>query len=94
MRALHLILITIFIFSRQQLAMTPINDAASALNQAAEREASVFGLTKREYFAVHLFEGVTVGLSVNCTLRDKAKHAVDAADALMEALELSPGERS
>lgn len=44
------------------------------------------GLTKREYFAVHLFEGVIAKLSVNCTLQDKAKYAVEAADALVRAL--------
>ena len=44
------------------------------------------GLTKREYFAVHLFEGVVSRLSVNCTLQDKAKYAVEAADALIKAL--------
>lgn len=44
------------------------------------------GLTKREYFAVHLFEGVVAKLSVNCTLQDKAKYAVEAADALCRAL--------
>lgn len=44
------------------------------------------GLTKREYFAVHLFEGVVSRLSVNCTLQDKAQYAVEAADALIKAL--------
>jgi hypothetical protein len=44
------------------------------------------GLTKREYFAVHLFEGVTARLSVNCTLQDKANYAVEAADALVRSL--------
>lgn len=44
------------------------------------------GLTKREYFAVHLFEGVVSRLSVNCTLQDKANYAVEAADALIKAL--------
>lgn len=44
------------------------------------------GLTKREYFAVHLFEGVIAKLSVNCTLQDKANYAVEAADALLKAL--------
>ncbi len=44
------------------------------------------GLTKREYFAVHLFEGVIAKLSVNCTLQDKANYAVEAADALCRAL--------
>lgn len=44
------------------------------------------GLTKREYFAVHLFEAVVSRLSTNCTLQDKAKYAVEAADALVKAL--------
>ncbi len=44
------------------------------------------GLSKREYFAVHLFEGVISKLSVNCTLQDKANYAVEAADALVKAL--------
>ncbi|MDF1853080.1 MAG: hypothetical protein P1U85_19740 [Verrucomicrobiales bacterium] len=44
-------------------------------------------MTKREYFAVHLFEAVTANLSLNCSLQDKANHAVDAADALLHALE-------
>jgi len=44
------------------------------------------GLTKREYFAVHLFEAVVAKLSVNCTLQDKANYAVEAADALIRAL--------
>lgn len=44
------------------------------------------GLSKREYFAVHLFEGVISKLSVNCTLQDKANYAVEAADALIKAL--------
>jgi len=48
--------------------------------------ASCAGLTKREYFAVHLFEGVVARLSVNCTLQDKAKYAVNAAEALCKAL--------
>ena len=45
------------------------------------------GLTKREYFAVHLFEAVTANLSMNCTMQDKVNHAVDAADALIAALD-------
>ena len=44
------------------------------------------GLTKREYFAVHMFQGVIANLSLNCTLDDKAKYAVEAADALIKAL--------
>ena len=44
------------------------------------------GISKREYFAVHLFEAVTANLSLNCSLQDKANHAVDAADALLLAL--------
>lgn len=44
------------------------------------------GLTKREYFAVHLFEGAIAKLSVNATLQDKANYAVEAADALCKAL--------
>jgi len=64
-----------------------MNDPTAALNDAAARPDSVLGMTKREYFAVHLFRGVTANLSVNSTLRDKAKHAVDAADALIAALE-------
>ncbi len=51
--------------------------------------ASGAGLTKREYFAVHLFEGVVAKLSVNCTLQDKANYAVEAADALCRALSSS-----
>lgn len=47
---------------------------------------SVETLTKREYFAVHLFEALTSKLSVNCSLQDKAQYAVEGADALMEAL--------
>ena len=49
-------------------------------------ERDYTGLTKREYFAVHLFEGVIARLSVNCSLQDKANYAVDAADALVKAL--------
>lgn len=49
-------------------------------------------LTKRDYFAVHLFQGVTAQLSANCTLRDKANYAVEAADALIRALESPPKE--
>ncbi len=45
------------------------------------------GLTKREYFAVHLFEGAISKLSINCSLLDKARYAVEAADALCQALE-------
>jgi hypothetical protein len=52
----------------------------------ADPYEQVGGLTKREYFAVHLFEAVVSRLSVNCTLQDKAKYAVEAADALMKAL--------
>jgi hypothetical protein len=44
-------------------------------------------LSKRDYFAVHLFQAVTANLSLNCSLQDKAKHAVDAADALIKELE-------
>lgn len=44
-------------------------------------------LTKRDYFAVHLFQAVTANLSQNCSLQDKAEYAVDAADALIRALE-------
>ncbi|MEM9281819.1 MAG: hypothetical protein AAGA96_08335 [Verrucomicrobiota bacterium] len=47
-------------------------------------------LTKRDYFAVHLYQAVTANLSLNCSLQDKAKHAVDAADALIAALEDNP----
>ena len=48
-------------------------------------------LTKREYFAIHLFEAVTANLSLNCSLQDKANHAVDAADALLLALQEKSG---
>ena len=51
------------------------------------QDASPAGLTKREYFAVHLFEAVTANLSLNCSMQDKVNHAVDAADALLKALE-------
>lgn len=47
-------------------------------------------LTKREYFAVHLYQAAIANLSQNCSLRDKAEHVVDAADALIEALERKP----
>lgn len=50
------------------------------------------GLTKREYFAVHLFEGVIAKLSVNCSLQDKANYAVEASDALIRALSASSGD--
>jgi hypothetical protein len=50
------------------------------------------GLTKREYFAVHLFEGVIAKLSVNCSLQDKANYAVEASDALIKALSASSGD--
>lgn len=53
---------------------------------ASGEERTGRGLTKREYFAVHLFEGVIAKLSVNCTLQDKANYAVEAADALLKAL--------
>lgn len=50
------------------------------------------GLTKREYFAAHLFGPVTANLSQYCTMQDKVEHAVDAADALIKALaEKEPG---
>lgn len=49
------------------------------------------GLTKSEYIAVHLFEAVTATLSQNCSLQDKAEHAVNAADALIQALEKKTG---
>ena len=58
----------------------PVQDAG----QLPVRDYS--GLTKREYFAVHLFEGVTARLSANCTLQDKANYAVEAADALVRSL--------
>ncbi|MEM9017994.1 MAG: hypothetical protein AAGC68_13350 [Verrucomicrobiota bacterium] len=48
-------------------------------------------LSTREYFAVHLYQAATANLSLNCSLQDKAKHAVDAADALIRALEENPG---
>ncbi len=51
-----------------------------------EQDAAYAGLTKREYFAVHMFQGVIANLSLNCTLDDKAKYAVEAADALIKAL--------
>lgn len=50
------------------------------------------GLTKREYFAVHLFDGAIAKLSVNCSLLDKARYAVEAADALCQALEEKQGQ--
>jgi hypothetical protein len=52
-----------------------------------DQTANAVGLTKREYFAVHLFEAAISKLSVNCTLQDKANYAVDAADALVRALQ-------
>ena len=48
-------------------------------------------MSKRDYFAVHLFQAVTANLSLNCSLQDKANHAVDAADALIRALEEKQG---
>ncbi|MEX2580577.1 MAG: hypothetical protein WD342_16075 [Verrucomicrobiales bacterium] len=51
-----------------------------------EQDRSYAGLTKREYFAVHMFEGVIANLSLNCTLADKANYAVESADALIKAL--------
>jgi len=65
------------------------NDSAFPLpvsDESADRDASLGGLTKREYFAVHLFEAVVAKLSVNCSLQDKANYAVEAADALIRAL--------
>ena len=50
-------------------------------------EVSATGLTKREYFAAHLFGPVTANLSQYCTMQDRAQHAVDAADALIQALD-------
>ncbi|MEM1443478.1 MAG: hypothetical protein AAGF67_14115 [Verrucomicrobiota bacterium] len=44
-------------------------------------------LSKRDYFAVHLFDAATSKLSLNCSLQDKAQYAVEAADALLTALE-------
>jgi hypothetical protein len=60
---------------------------SSLPNQAEGSGGNAVGLTKREYFAVHLFEGVVAKLSINCTLQDKANYAVEAADALVKALE-------
>ncbi len=68
---------------------TPGNDNAFPspdLASGSAADPNNTGLTKREYFAVHLFEGVTSRLSVNCTLQDKANYAVEAADALLRAL--------
>lgn len=57
------------------------------------QDAPSSSLTKREYFAVHLFGPVTANLSQYCTMQDRAQHAVDAADALIRALqEKAPGE--
>lgn len=50
------------------------------------------GLTKREYYATHLFGPVTANLSQYATMQDKARHAVDAADALLRALAEKPAE--
>jgi len=65
-----------------------MNDPTPASSEALE--APQPRLTKREYFAVHLFQGVTANLSANCTLRDKATYAVEAADALIRALDSPP----
>ena len=56
------------------------------LQDLQEQDAAYAGLTKREYFAVHMFQGVIANLSLNCTLEDKAKYAVEASDALVKAL--------
>ncbi len=70
------------------------NDPAFPIPASSDLpEAGAVGLTKREYFAVHLFEGVIAKLSVNCTLQDKANYAVEAADALCRALSAGEGER-
>lgn len=63
----------------------PLHDA-----QTQKEDPAHAGLTKREYFAVHMFQGVIANLSLNCTLEDKAKYAVEASDALIKAL----GEKS
>ncbi len=73
------------------------NDSAFPLLPGAPgvtSDTEVRGLTKREYFAVHLFEAVVAKLSVNCTLQDKANYAVEAADALLRALQADAGNRS
>jgi len=70
--------------------MNDLNDPI--VPRPGNHEAPAPRLSKREYFAVHLFQGVTANLSVNCTLQDKAKHAVDAADALIQALKAAPKE--
>lgn len=59
-------------------------------DEVASALQPVDSLTKRDYFAVHLFDAVTSKLSLNCSLQDKAQYAVDAADALMEALAQKP----
>ena len=64
---------------------TPENESSSGTRPAFDGSATA--LTKREYFAAHLFGPVTANLSQYCTMQDKAEHAVDAADALIKALE-------
>lgn len=63
---------------------TDFQDSSPSPNS---QDSLLAGLTKREYFAVHLFEAVTANLSMNCSMQDKVNHAVDAADALLEALD-------
>ena len=67
---------------------TPQSDTTLSGPPPADTAA---GLTKREYYAVHLFGAVTSTLSQYCTMQDKAQHAVDAADALIKALEEKGG---
>lgn len=66
------------------------NKPASAfprqIQDVQDGDLTYAGLTKREYFAVHMFQGVIANLSLNCTLDDKANYAVEAADALIKAL--------
>lgn len=44
------------------------------------------GLTKREYFALHLMQGMLANSNIGCSSRDLASEAVGAADLLIEQL--------
>ena len=54
------------------------------------KENWVFGLTKREYFAAMAMQGLLANSTSSGHIRSCALDSVDAADALIEALERKP----
>lgn len=70
------------------------NAAACAFPTGAEGDP---GLTKREYFAAMAMQGMCAnsgGIALDADFEQLAKESVEAADALLVALEATPAQQS